>query len=435
MGGRLDLLRSPFTRKVGGMMAYTAIGQSVYLLTGPLIGRLFTPAQFGIYGLFYAFAVTAAGLIFLNFDYAIPAASSGGDARRLTIGAAAIALICAPLAGIVAASLSWLGIAGFEALPASCAFLVVVLLLSQGAVQLLQNWCIRDDATIEIGKSSITLNVVRGATQVLMGALAPFWWSLALGEVVGRIVNANYLGHRRRWRWRDAVNVWHGHAYRDVAATLQAYRQFPLVLLPSQTLDSAVGFIQSAALAYFYGPAGLGMFFLMRRTLDLPVAFAFRSLSDIFYARQAHDARTAPERVRPFFVRSALLLGTAGFLVGIPGMFASPMLFTLVFGEQWRQAGIMAAIMVPAAVMNLAVAPVARVFALTTRPHLRFCFTVTNLFGTILAFVVVAWASLDIVAATIALSITTFVAYVVYFIAGYVASSALRPVGNLAPQP
>ncbi len=435
MGGRLDLLRSPFTRKIGGMMAYTAIGQSVYLLTGPLIGRLFTPAQFGIYGLFYAFAVTAAGLIFLNFDYAIPAASSERDARRLTIGAAAIALICAPLAGIVAASLSWLGIAGFEALPASYAFLIVALLLSQGTVQLLQNWCIRDNATIEIGTSSITLNVVRGATQVLMGALAPFWWSLALGEVVGRIGNAGHLGRRRRWRWRwrDAVDAWHGHTYRDIGATLKVYRQFPLVLLPSQALDSAVGFIQSAALAYFYGAAGLGMFFLMRRTLDLPVAFAFRSLSDVFYARQAHDARTAPERVRPFFVRSALLLGTAGFLVGIPGMFASPTLFALVFGEQWRQAGVMASIMIPAAVMNLAVAPAARVFALTTRPHLRFCFTVTNLLGTILAFVVVAWASLDLISATIALSISTFVAYLVYFIAGYVASSTLRPVGSLTP--
>lgn len=416
------IIRSPFTRNVGSMMMYTAIGQSMYLLTGPLIGRLFTPAEFGLYGLFYTFAVTASGVIFLNFDYAVPAAASKEDAIRLTIGATVICLVCTPMAGAMIAFLAWQGIAGFGALPLSCALLTVVLLLFQGGVQLLQNWAIRNDETTIIGKSSITLNLVRGGTQIILGTVVPFWWSLGIGEITGRIGNALHLYRKTGWQ----IAAWRGHTRSQVWNTLRTYRQFPLVLLPSQLLDSAVAFIQSSGLAYFFGPAGLGIYFLMRRTLDLPVAFAFRSLSDVFYARQAHDARVAPERVRPFFVRSALLLAIVGFLVGIPFMFVSPALFAFVFGAEWRQAGVLAAIMAPASIMNLAVAPVARVFALTTRPHLRFCFSAVNLVGTILAFAAVAWVSLDLVQTTIALSAVTFVAYLVYFAAGYVASSALH---------
>ena len=86
-----ELLRSPFTRNVGSMMMFTAVGQSVYLLSGPLIGRIFSPSEFGLYGLFYTFAITAVGVIFLNFDFAVPAAATDEEARDLTLGAAAIA--------------------------------------------------------------------------------------------------------------------------------------------------------------------------------------------------------------------------------------------------------------------------------------------------------------------------------------------------------
>jgi O-antigen/teichoic acid export membrane protein len=106
-------------------------------------------------------------------------------------------------------------------------------------------------------------------------------------------------------------------------------------------------------------------------------------------------------------------------------MVASPALFALIFGPEWRQAGVLAAIMAPAAVINLAVAPVARIFALTSRPQLRFWFSVANLGGTLIALGAVKVLALDLVGATVALSIASFLAYVIYFVAGYVASASL----------
>lgn len=426
-----NVATSPFARNVGGMMFFTALGQSVYLLTGPLIGRLFTPAQFGVYGLFYTFAVTAMGVIFLNYDFAIPAAASDEDARRMTVGAALIAGVSIPAAAGLLALLAWCRVGGYGVLPVSAALLLVPLLVGQAAVQLLQNWAIRAGRTAVIGRASVTLNVVRGATQIGIGALIPMWWALAAGEILGRCGNA---WHLRDTLSKAALRRWRV-TRRDLGATLHAYRQFPLILLPSQLLDSAVAFLQSSGLAYFFGPEGLGIYFLMRRTLDLPVAFAFRSLSDVFYARQALDARVAPERVRPFFVRATLLLASAGFLVGVPLMFVSPALFALIFGAEWREAGVLAAIMAPASIMNLAVAPVARVFALTARPYLRFCFSVVNLAGTALALAAIRWARLDLVEATAAFAIVTFTAYLVYFVSGYVASSTLRPVAGDTASP
>lgn len=416
-------LRSSFTRSVGGMMIFTAIGQSFYLLAGPAIGHIFSPAEFGLYGLFYTFAVTAVGLIFLNFDFAIPAAANDEDARCLTVGACAIASVFIPLCCLVLAILIIWDIAGFGTLPLIAVALLLLLLASQAIVQLLQGWRVRRQQAIIIGKSSITLNLVRGLTQVLLGIAIPAWWSLAIGEISGRIANAVHL-MRSHQRYR--INMKRLPGRWDVSAALRSYKDFPTVLLPAQVMDSMTMLLQSTALAYIYGPAGFAIFFLMRRTLDMPVAFVFRSLSDIFYARLAYDARVSPDRVRPFFVRSVIGIAGAGMLLALPFMFIAPPLFAFVFGEEWREAGVLAAIMAPSSVMNLAIAPVSRIFALTNRPGLRYYFSVSNLLGTALAIAAAYNFSLDLKSVTILISTSTFFAYASYFFSGYIASAALR---------
>lgn len=424
MGLSQNVLRSPFTRSVGGMMAYTALGQSIYLLTGPLVGRLYSPAEFGLYGLFYAFSVTAVGLIFLNYDFAIPAAHTEREARLLTFGSLLIALLLSPVAALAMAAMIFFDVAGFGALAPTAPLLLLALLLIQAIIQLLQSWSIRRHQTIAIGKASVTLNAVRGTVQVGLGAILPTWVALVMGEVLGRIANAAHLARLARLRPEQGqiTRLWRA----GNRAVLCRYREFPLILLPSQTIDGAAAFLQSAGVAYLFGPTGLGLFFLMRRTLDMPVAFVFRSLSDLFYARLAQDARERPDQVRPFFVRSVALIATAGIAAGVPAMLISPALFALVFGPEWRQAGVLAAVMAPAAILNLAVAPVARVFALTTRPQLRYWFSAINLAGAIGALLISYWLAFDLIYATACLSAAMTGAYVVYFVAGYVASGSLR---------
>lgn len=418
------MLKSAFARSVGSMMAYTALGQSIFLLTGPLIGRIYSPAEFGLYGLFYAFAVTAIGLIFLNYDFAIPAAFSTREANRLTRGSIIIVLLLCPMAALVMSAMILFNLADFGKLTLSAPLLLLALLLSQAVVQLLQSWNIRRQQTIIIGKASVTLNAVRGVIQVGFGLLMPSWIALIAGEILGRMGNALHLARASRTRWRKGV--FHRIAHRGNRDMLHRYREFPLILLPAQTVDGMVSFVQSAGIAYLYGPAGLGLFFMMRRTLDMPVAFAFRSLSDLFYAKLSKDARERPADVRPFFVRSVLLIAATGFAIGTPVIFISADLFALFFGEQWQEAGVLAAVMAPAAVLNLAIAPVARIFALTSRPYLRYWFSAANLAGTLGALGIAYALDTSLVYATALVSAATVFAYTVYFASGYVASAHLR---------
>ena len=106
-------------------------------------------------------------------------------------------------------------------------------------------------------------------------------------------------------------------------------------------------------------------------------------------------------------------------------MFFGPQIFRLVFGQSWGEAGLLAAVMTPAAVMNLAVAPASRVFALTRRPGLRYVFTLCSLVGTVLVLGAGWRCNLDLVGVTAGLSAVVSLSYFAYFLAGVVAAGDL----------
>lgn len=421
--GRLQTLRtSPFVRSVGGLLVLTAAGQAVYLAAAPLLGRLFTPEAFGVYGLFYSLVVTAAIFNTLNFDQAIPAADDDGEADGLSYAALQASILLSFAFGLAAAAMAHWNVLGFGNLPVWAGALVTATLLLQSVTQVQQCWQIRKQTTLAIGQSGLSLNFGRAGVQIATGLAGVGWLGLGLAEVLGRLAAAIHLSLTpSRWLPR-----WQGLSRPAPADMLRKYRRFPLVLLPAQGADVVVIFFQVVGLTSLFGAAGLGQWFLMRRTLDVPVAFAFRSLGDVFYSRMANLAREAPQDLPRFYVRAFLALLFCGLLVGTPVMLFGPALFRLVFGEQWGEAGLLAAVTMPSVILNLAVAPASRVFSLTERSGLRYVFTVLHGLGSAAA---ILWAHLthaSLIQTAAGLSAAVAVSYVAYFLAGLAA--ARRPI-------
>jgi O-antigen/teichoic acid export membrane protein len=419
---RLQSLRSSaFARDVGGLLVLTALGQVAFIATAPFLGRLFTPDDFGLYGLFYSYVVTVAIFSTLNYDLAVPAADNDVEADGLSRGALQVSLLLSCAFGGVAAVLSFFDLLGFGDLPWWAGALMAVTLLLQAVMQIQQAWQIRRQTTIEIGKSGLSLNFTRAGVQLGTGFAGLGWIGLGLAEAVGRLITAIHLSFTpSRWlpRLKDLTRI--------PFDVLRKYRRFPVVLLPAQGLDVVVMFSVVVGLTSLFGAAGLGQWFLMRRTLDVPVAFAFRSLGDVFYGRMAAIVRETPSDLPRFYLKAFLALLACGLLVGAPVMAFGPALFRFVFGGQWGEAGLLAAVTMPSVIMNLAVAPASRVFSLTRRAGLRYVFSGVHAIG---SAGVILWGHLtdaSLIAVVAGLSVAITVSYAAYFAAGLAASR--RPI-------
>lgn len=403
-------------RQIGGMMGLTALGQGLYLIAGPFIGRIYSPEEFGLFGLFVT-AWTFLGLFACGlYDMAIPVAASEDEAQRLSGLSVALGVITSLVSGTalaLAAAQDWFG---FGVLPVWSGIVMCAGMLTHMIVLIGQGWAVRRDKVMTIGEANVLMNGARSVLQVLGGLLSPVWAVMIAAEIVARAVQAHWL---RRDETRGAA--WR-FSWQGMYETFRANARYPIIFGPAFILDAVAVLIQTTMVGTLFGPAAMGQFFLMRRTLDLPVAFAFRSLSDLFLARQLAIVRENPARLRPFFVRTSTALALGGAAAGLPLIIWGRELFEIFYGNNWGEAGLMAAIMAPAMLLNLAAAPVARIFQISAMAHLRLIPGVVHVAGSLLVLVLAGRYDWSIETSVIGISAAISAQYVVYSIAGYFAA-------------
>lgn len=410
-----------FVRQISGMMMLTATGQGLYMLAGAFIGRLYSPEQIGIFGLFITVWMVLGMFACCLYDLAIPAAHNDDEARLLS-GAATVAGIGISIlsgAGLsLAAHNQWLGLSVF---PCWAGIVMSLATLTQMAVLIGQAWAIRRNEVMIIGRANVLMNGLRSVFQVAGGLFSPVWGIMVASEIFARLIQA--------WRMsKDKVVPqgqfirWHG-----IFAAAYRYRRYPAIFGPAFALDSAATLLQTAMIGVLFSTAEMGQYFLMRRTLDLPVAFAFRSLSDLFFARQLILSRSLPEKLQPFFWRSGATLVVVGLVGGAPLLIWGNELFQFFYGPNWGVAGTLAAIMLPAMILNLSVAPVSRVFQVSTKAYLRLLPGLVSITGTLLVFALANNYAMTLPQVITGLSITICVQYLVYFAAGYYVAGHVEP--------
>ncbi len=416
LGTLLSYKGHAFLRQIGAMMGLTALGQGLYLLAGPFIGRLYSPAEVGVFGLFVTawtfLALFACGL----FDLAIPSAVDDDEARRLSGLSVILGLAISVVAGIAISIATIEELLGFGIMPVWSGGVMTMGMIAQMFVLIRQGWVVRRNRVMLIGQANVLMNGLRSFFQVLGGLLSPIWAVMVAGEIVARLAQAHWMARKNGGDGREEF------AWQRLYGIASSYRRFPIVFGPAFLFDSVAVLVQTSMVGSIFGAAAMGQFFLMRRTLDLPVAFAFKSLSDLFLARQLAIAREAPHRLRPFFLRSSLALFVCGAVVSVPLFLWGADLFVLFYGSDWGVAGTLAAIMAPAMVLNLSAAPVSRVFQISSKAHLRLLPGIVNLSASLLVLAFAERYAWGLEATVIGVSAAISAQYLVYFAAGYFAA-------------
>lgn len=407
-------------RLISGMMALTLIGQGLYVLAGPFIGRLYSPEEVGYFGLFVTVSavlgVFACGL----YDLAIPAVRDDEQARRLGGVCMAFSFGLATIAGIGFTTATAIPALGLGNLPAWSGVMMGIAIVTQGWLLVGQAWAIRSNEVLAIGQGHVLMNGTRSVLQVLGGVILPFWFILVTGELIARVAQAFRMnigkmsGSKAEFKPKQMNKI------------VIEYRRFPMIFGPAFSLDSMSTLLHTGMIGALFGAVEMGQYFLMRRTLDLPVAFAFRSLSDAFFAKQLALARQAPEQLTQFFVKMSGLLAMLGIGVSWPLFVWGAELFKLFYGPNWALAGQLAAIMVVPIILNLAVAPVARVFQLSHWSQLRLIPSVINIVGSLILLHITMSYKLHFHQAVVGIAIVTTVHYLAYFASGILASKHIR---------
>jgi len=347
-------LADGFVRNVFVLMSGTTVAMIIPVAASPLMTRLYSPYEFGIFALYVSIVTIISVPISGNYDWAVVLPKKDEDAINLV----GVCLAASLFVAIVLFILSWLFAGETSALLGNrhiSAWLRLVPLTAfiMGLQETLSYWANRRRQFKRIGANRIIESI---ATPVVTLALGLRSWGVG-GLVTG------LMGGKAAATWMLGRGLWKEKKERGLLLSKKSmleqgkrYSDFPLYSAPTSFLDTLALQIPVLLLMKFFSPPVVGLFALATKAIGTPLALVGSSVGKVYYqwiseaAREDLDLRSYVLQVAKYLF---LLVSGPVLLV----VLFSPVLFRFVFGSQWGVAGEYARILVFPLAIKFIVAP------------------------------------------------------------------------------
>lgn len=331
------LARAPFLRNVAVLVSGTAIAQVLTILAYPILMRLYTPAQFGLFALFGAIVMTVTVVAGWRYEMAVVIARTEKEAANLLALALMMALVMAAASGVffVLGGDELMALFGTERLGWLLALLPVSI-LAFGCYGILSFWATRQKYFSRLSASNVCRSVGVAAAQIALGFARAGTGGLVVGQILGQLFAvAALLGQilKRDWRRIRPLLSW-----REMRRAAWFHREFPIYNAPAELLSSTTITVPSILLATLFGAGVAGLYWFAYRLLEMPMTLLGDATRRVFYQR-ATELSHGNRELGDLFVRTSLVLS---LLAAVPAAFliaAAPWLFEIVFGAVWRESG------------------------------------------------------------------------------------------------
>ncbi|MCH2203374.1 MAG: oligosaccharide flippase family protein [Fuerstiella sp.] len=329
----------------------------------PVITRLYTKSEIGLLGVIMGILAIVGPIATLQYSQAIMLADNDVEASETLQLSLLIALITTVLL-LLGVALCRTPLAAFAGAPqiASWLWTIPILAFLTGMTQALQVWLSRQKTFSPLAGGRASQTLVTVSVQGVWGYMRPgVPWGLLLGYLWGLASMVGVLLYGARGSVSPVVRSIREIRWTRLLALAKRWRKFPLFSTPGSL---AAGFTNDGfvlVISAVSNPAGAGAFYLMHRTLCLPISLVSQSIGPAIYQRlnaarqHGHDeAAIIAQIFTGLFVVGMLPFGIVAFM--------GPWLYGIVFGLAWTEAGIYARWGCVAYLMKFCVIPLTQGF-------------------------------------------------------------------------
>ncbi len=361
--------RSSFVRNLVTLFSGSVIAQIIPLAAAPLLARLFTPQDFGIYELFAGAAAILAVVATARYELAIMLPDEDHDAFSLVIIATTIAGAVSLLAAL-GGYMFHDRLSTFFGIGEGARFFTLLPLLGfwLALVQIGHYWFTRRSRFAGIASRRVVQNGITTGSQIAAGVnhFPSGAWGLIGGVIAGTATGALWFFAVARC---DAAHYARSASHwQNIRRSALRYREFPLKNLPAHLLNIVANQLPSILFIPLFGPIAAGLYALTRRVLATPLSFLADAFTDVFRQRASEDYHRTGSCRRIFIktLAATMLFAAPPFLVLL--LFAPP-LFAFVFGEPWREAGRYAQLLTPMYALRFLASPLGFVLIIAERQN------------------------------------------------------------------
>ncbi len=327
--------QSPFARNVLVVMSGSAIAQALGFALSPVISRLFSPADFGVFGSFNAVITVIGAAATLEYSKAIVLPKDNLEAFHLflasclsTVGVTLLCLLtCCFLPGTVN---GWMHTTGGWALA-----LLVVATLATGLNAACYSWCVRAKEFSRTSEAQVLRSVSGNSLQIGSGLAHLGAGGLVASNLIADSLATLSLG---RTVLRDWPALRGSVSWRGLISVIREYRDFPLYSSPQYIVNSLSSGLAVLLLTRYYGLAVAGSYAFGARMIQVPMGFILEALRQVIY-QKASEAEQDGKKLGPLYLKTTVGLFTIAAVPVLVIVVCAPSVFAWVFGSQWRGAG------------------------------------------------------------------------------------------------
>lgn len=349
------LRKDGFARGAITLMTGTTLAQAIPIAISPILTRLFTPEDYGVFALYTALVAFLSTGAAGRYELAIMLPESDDDADALVVLSAAIAAgFSLVLLVIVLFARDVIAEALGQARIAPWLFLLPVSVALAASYNALNYWLNRRRNFRRMSTNRVLQAGLGGALQIGFGASRIGGLGLILGQFLAVMVTtgqiaASFLRQLGPHQWTTLPD--------RLRTLIIRYKNHPTHLLPSHLIGAAALQLPLLAVSGLFGATTAGLYAFAYRLMVLPTSVIASALGDV-YRQRASVAYRETGDFRRLFLLTLVTTAAIGAVPVVIFIIIAPTLFAVIFGEPWRVAGDYARILAVAAYFQFVFTPV-----------------------------------------------------------------------------
>jgi O-antigen/teichoic acid export membrane protein len=353
--------KSDFSKNVVTLVTGTTIAQAIPVLISPVLTRLYSPEDFGIYAVYFSLVMIASVVATAKYEMAIVLPKTDDEARRVL----SLSVLMSMISSAILLSIILVAYPFIDERMMKEKFILLLLpagVFLIGLSQSLHYYFNRHGRYKSLVKGRILRSTAYSLSAVLFGLFKPAGAGLVVSDTSGYFANNIFLWFKHKGLLKTSEFRWN-----ELTMVAKRYINFPKYLIVSGFFEKGSG--QAPVLFLnnlFSSTAGAGYFSLAQRMIITPADLISRAISDVFREKAGRDFANSGN-CRSIFLstfKKLLFLGVISFGIGY---FIIEDLFRIVFGEAWAQAGVYAQIMMPMFFFQFVVSPLSIVFVIAEK--------------------------------------------------------------------
>jgi O-antigen/teichoic acid export membrane protein len=373
-----------FFSNVLKLVSGSIVAQILGILLIPIITRIYSPDDFGVYQLFLSISGILVAFSCLSYQLAIMLPKEDEDSANLV----ALCFILVTIISIVSGSFfiifsDWIGqILNTPEISGYLIFLPLIVFLN-GIFLGITYWLTRRkrfgiNATAQI-VNSFSSKVV----QIAVGLYSASSTGLIAGSIVSAIASLAVVFKQIK----DDLPIFRKVTLKNIRSLAIRYKRFPMFTSWSTGANTISTQIAPLLLAYYFSPEVVGYYAIASMVVFLPMGIIGSATSQVFF-QKACDEKNRTGSVTNIVREIQPRLISIGMFPMFVLMIMGADLFSFVLGSQWSVSGQYAAILAPWLLFVFIASPLTTIFAVLEKQTLDLTFNILILISRVVALVI-----------------------------------------------